>query len=64
MRRHFAVVCAWLAERWTALDLDARDAEFYGGLLLIGFASGRWPIVGAVLVLHAWSAPLIAARRS
>lgn len=67
MKSLFAFVCTasrWIAERWAALDLDLRDAEFYGGLLLIGFAGGRLPIVGAVLVLHAWIAPLVAARRS
>jgi hypothetical protein len=63
-RAAVAEVGRWIALRWVALDLDLRDAEFYGGLLLIGFAAGRLPIVGAVLVLHAWLAPLLAARRS
>ena len=54
----------WLAARWTAFDVDLRDAEFYGGLLLIGATGGRWPLVGAVLTAHAWIAPLLAGRRS
>jgi len=53
MRRLFAAVCTWLAERWAALDPDGRDAEFFGGLVLIGFAPWRLAVVGAVLVLHA-----------
>jgi hypothetical protein len=54
----------WVADHWTALGFDLRDAEFYGGLVLVGCAGGRWPIVGAVLALHAWIGPLLAARRS
>ena len=45
-------------------NVDLRDVEFYGGLLLLGATAGRWPIVGAVLVAHAWLGPLIAARSS
>jgi hypothetical protein len=63
MRRLFAAVCTWVAARWVALDFDLRDLEFYGGLALIGFAAGRLPIVGAVLVAHAWIGPLLTARR-
>jgi hypothetical protein len=66
MKRLSALVCTlgrWVTARWVALGFDLRDAEFYGGLVLVGGAGGRWPIVGAVLALHAWSAPLLAARR-
>jgi hypothetical protein len=63
MRRLFAAVCTWLAGRWAALGPDARDVEFYGGLALIGFAPWRLAIVGVVLVAHAWTAPLLTARR-
>jgi hypothetical protein len=64
MRRAFAAVCTWIAARWVALDFDLRDAEFYGGLLLIGFAPWRLAVVGAVLAAHAWLTPFLAARRT
>jgi hypothetical protein len=51
----------WVAARFTALDLGARDAEFYGGLLLIGFGPGRLVLVGWVLVAHAWLTPMLIA---
>jgi len=63
-RENLAALGRWLAARWTALDLDARDVEFYGGLALIGGTGGHWPIVGAVLVAHAWLTPVLMARRS
>jgi len=50
---------AWLLGRWRALDFDLRDAEFYGGLILVGAGTGRWPIVGAVLAAHAWATPFL-----
>jgi hypothetical protein len=50
---------AWLAARWLALDLELRDVEFYGGLVLIGMAPGRWMIVGGILVAHAWLTPML-----
>ena len=50
--------------RWLSVRVDARDLEFYGGLLLLGVGAGRWPIVGAVLAAHAWFGPLMAARSS
>ena len=51
------------AARWVVAATDARDVEFVVGLLLVGGAGGRWPIVGAVLVAHSMFGPLLAARR-
>lgn len=50
-----------LRAAWDAVDV--RDMEFLVGLLLVGGAGGRWPIVGAVLAAHSWFGPLLAARR-
>jgi hypothetical protein len=62
MTHRFAGAWKWLAGRWVALDLDARDLEFFVGLALIGFAPWRLAVVGAVLVLHAVFGGALVAR--
>jgi hypothetical protein len=48
---------SWLRGVWAQVGL--RDLHFYGGLVLVGWASGRWDLVGAVLVVHGALAPLL-----